>query len=309
MNGKPWEEALREFAASSRFREGGGIVTDLDGTAVHEYEGRVAIPHGVSHALKRLSEQGHPIAINTLRFPMSVIGTFGQEWYAITNAPLPLISLNGSLIGHLKECPSGSIVFEETEAHVLSPDGVEEVLTGVEGLISNGVDRLLVFYYPRDWRLGELIWTPVCDRMEHVRHKYLSASEVFCGSVDRLRQKRAECEVCMMFLLVEQPLDELMAYQHVKPTSFITSRGIDKRDGLRHFAAREGIDPADWLGAGDTPMDNFLEEVGLAVHVGPMDLEFHGQRQTVKVRDSLEFGDVLAQLSDLHKATATEARL
>jgi hypothetical protein len=299
MDNQAWMEALRDFAATSRFREGGGIVTDLDGTAVHEHEGRIVIPHNVSHALQRLNEQGHPIAINTLRFPMSVIGTFGQEWYAITNAPLPLISLNGSLIGNLKESASGSILFEETEAHVLSNDDIEEVLTGVEGLISNGVNQLLVFYYPRDWRLGELVWTPDCDRVEHVRHKYLSASDAFCGDVDRLRRRLAECEICMMFLLVEQPFDHLMAYQHIKPSSFITSNGIDKLDGLQRFAARNGIDPADWLGAGDSPMDNFLRDVGLAVHVGATPLEFHVQRKTVKVRDSLEFGDVLAALSQL----------
>src|SRR5690606_11541232 len=153
MDNQARMEALRDFAATSRFREGGGIVTDLDGTAVHEHEGRIVIPHNVSHALQRLNEQGHPIAINTLRFPMSVIGTFGQEWYAITNAPLPLISLNGSLTGHLTESRTGAIVFEETEACVLSHTEIGQVLTKVEGLISSGLNRLLVFYYPRDWRL------------------------------------------------------------------------------------------------------------------------------------------------------------
>ncbi len=299
MKHQTWTEPLRDFAASSRFREGGGIVTDLDGTAVHEHEGRIVIPHNVSHALERLNEQGRPIAINTLRFPMSVIATFGQEWYAITNAPLPLISLNGSLIGHLRESATGAIVFEETDAQVLSQDDIEEVLTGVEGLISNGVNQLLVFCYPRDWPLGELVWTPDCNRVEHVRHKYLSASEAFCGGVDRLRQRLASHEICMMFLLIEQPFDHLMAYQHIKPSSFITNNGIDKLDGLLRFAARAGIDPTDWLGAGDSPMDNFLQGVGLAVHVGATQLEFHGQRETVKVRDSLELGDVLGELSQL----------
>ncbi|MCL4768149.1 MAG: HAD hydrolase family protein [Hyphomicrobiaceae bacterium] len=306
MSEQPWDAALREFAAASRFREGGGIVTDLDGTAVHEHEGRVAIPHSVSHALTRLSGQGHPIVINTLRFPMSVIGTFGQEWYAITSAPLPLISLNGSMIGHLAESSTGAIVFEEVEARVLAPGEVEEVLTGVEGLIRSGVDRLLVFYYPRDWRLGERIWTPVAARMVHVRHKYLSASEVFWGDVDRLRSRLAECEVCMVFLLVEQPTDELMAYQHVKPSSFITSAGVDKQDGMRRLAARLGVDPAEWLGAGDTPMDTFLSDVGLAVHVGRFDLEFRGRWQTVKIRDSLELGVLLRELSALGETTAAE---
>lgn len=306
MSHQPWETALREFSAVSRFRESGGIVTDLDGTAVHEHEGRVAIPHGVAHALSRLSEQGRPIVINTLRFPMSVIGTFGQEWYAITNAPLPLISLNGSLIGHLDQSRSGAIVFEEIEARLLTADEVEEVLTGVEGLISNGVDRLIVFYYPRDWRLGELIWTPVAERAEHVRHKYLSASEVFWGDVDTLRGRLAKCEVCMMFLLVERSQDELMAYQHAKPSSFITTAGTDKRDGLIRLAARLKSDPGDWLGAGDTHMDTFLQDVGLAVHVGHIDLEYRGRIHTIKIRDSLELGTLLFELSDLNTTTAAQ---
>lgn len=304
MGGQPWQAALREFAAASHFSQSGGVVTDLDGTAVHEHECRVTIPHGVSHALSRLSSQGRPIVINTLRFPMSVIGTFGQEWYAITNAPLPLISLNGTLIGHLAESRTGAIVFKETDARVLTGEEIEEVLTGVEGLMKAGVDRLLVFHYPRDWRLGERVWTPKRGRVSHVRHKYLSASQVFWGDVDRLRTKLAECEICMMFLLIEQPLDELMAYQHAKPTSFITNADVDKCDGLCRLAASMGVDPANWLGAGDTQMDTFLQAVGLAVHVGSLDIEYRGRHQTVRIRDSIELGTLLFELSALNEATA-----
>ena len=299
MSGEPWKDALREFTASSRFQDGGAIVTDLDGTAVHEHEGRITIPHGVSHALERLSEQGHPIIINTLRFPLSVIGTFGQEWYAITNAPLPLISLNGTLIGYLTECSTGGIAFEETEACVLSSAETDEVLTNVEWLMSCGLDKVLVFYYPRDWRLGECVWTPVCDRVAHVRHKYLSASEVFCGSIDRLRQRLTGRDVCMVFLLIEHRQDELMAYQHVQPSSFLTPAGVDKRDGLRRLAGRASADPADWLGAGDTLMDNFLEDVGFAVHVGRTELPFLGRRQTAKIQSSIELGSLLNELAYL----------
>ena len=301
MSCVPWKEALREFAASSRFRDGGAIVTDLDGTAVHEHEGRIIIPHNVSHALERLSEQGHPIIINTLRFPLNVIGTFGQEWYAITNAPLPLISMNGSLIGHLTECPSGGIAFEETDARVLSAAEIDEILTNVEWLMSCGLDKVLVFYYPRDWRLGERIWTADCDRVAHVRPKYLSASEVVCGGVDQLHGRLTERDICMVFLLIEHSQDELMAYQHVQPNSFITPAGVDKRDGLRRLSARLGADTTDWLGAGDTLMDNFLEEVGLAVHVGSADLPFLGRRQTARIENSIELGNLFNELAQLDK--------
>lgn len=298
MHDNAWLEAVQDFAASSRFRESGGVITDLDGTAIHEHEGQVVIPDAVSHALTRLREQGHPIAINTLRFPMSVIRTFGRAWYAITNAPLPIVTLNGSLIGYLKESSSGAIVFEEIDARVLCTAEVEDILAGIESLISNGIDRLLVFYYPRDWRLGECIWTPLCDRLTHVRQKYLSASEVFCGSVDLLRRRLTKHDVCMMFLLVEQPLDNLMAYQHVKPANFITSGGIDKREGMNRLAAHLAINPLHWVGAGDTPMDNFLEDVGLAVHVGQWELAYQGRHRTAKVRNSLELGQLLFVLAE-----------
>ncbi len=39
-----------------------------------------------------------------------------------------------------------------------------------------------------------------------------------------------------MFLLVEHAQDEMMAYQHIKPSSFITAGGTDKRDGMRRLA-------------------------------------------------------------------------
>ena len=108
------DEKLRSFLASSRFTEAGAVITDLDGTAVHEFEGRVTIPHLVSHGLKAINNRGHrPVVLNTLRFPLNVIRTFGREWHAITSAPLPLVSLNGSITGYLTESRSGEMVFEE----------------------------------------------------------------------------------------------------------------------------------------------------------------------------------------------------
>ena len=64
---------LRAFLAEADFAGKGAIVTDLDGTAVHEFEGRVVIPELVSHALKHLNDLGRPVVLNTLRFPLNVI--------------------------------------------------------------------------------------------------------------------------------------------------------------------------------------------------------------------------------------------
>ena len=59
---------------------------------------------------------GRPVAINTLRFPLNVIRTFGREWGAITPAPLPLVSLNGAITGNLVHARGDTVVFEEIDA-------------------------------------------------------------------------------------------------------------------------------------------------------------------------------------------------
>ena len=55
------------------------------------------------------------------------------------------------------------------------------------------------------------------------------------------------------------------------------------------------------LGAGDTVMDVFLNGVGLAVHVGPMDLPFSGLQNTIHVDNSFELGDVLFRLAGIQE--------
>jgi hydroxymethylpyrimidine pyrophosphatase-like HAD family hydrolase len=293
--------ALREFVAESRFAEAGGIMTDLDGTAVHEFEGRIVIPDPISHGLKHLRDLGRPVILNSLRFPLNVIRTFGREWYAITNAPLPLVSLNGGLTGYLVETAGGEIAFEEIDAFPLTGSEIDEVLVGIEGLVAGGVDDLLLFFYPRDWTRGELIWTPSPDRVPDVEGKYRSASEVFFAGVEELKARLHAEDQCMLFLLINVEQDRLMAYQHARPSSFVTHKGVDKLSGAEAVAARLGIDLAHSVGAGDTPMDNFLKGVGLAVQVGPLDLEHKGLRQTVKVPNSLELGALLFRLAELQR--------
>lgn len=293
------DRSLRDFVEASRFREAGAIVTDLDGTAVLEFEGRVVIPDAVSHSLKRLRDQGRPVILNSLRFPQNVIRTFGREWYAISNAPLPLVSLNGGIIGHLVEPSEGPVTFEEIRAFPLSAAEIDEVLVGVEGLVEGGIDDLVLFHYPRDWTQGELIWTPTPDKVPEVRAKYLSATRVESSSIGALRDELHAQDICMIFLLVNAEEDRLMAYQHAKRSHFVTRTGIDKLSGLEALASHLGLDLAHAVGAGDTPMDSFLKGVGLAVHVGGLDLEYKGLTGTVKVANSLELGELLTRLGDL----------
>jgi type II secretory pathway pseudopilin PulG len=92
--------------------------------------------------------------------------------------------------------------------------------------------------------------------------------------------------------VIERPADDLMAYQHSRPSSFFTAKGIDKLTGTKVMAERLGFDLDQSVGAGDTAMDTFLNGVGLSVHVGRK-LEFRGTRSTVQVANSLELGDLL----------------
>ena len=71
---------LDEFYNNSLFMTQGAVITDLDGTAVHESGGRTIIHQSVEIGLKKIYELGRPIIINTLRFPLSVIRTFGVDW-------------------------------------------------------------------------------------------------------------------------------------------------------------------------------------------------------------------------------------
>ncbi len=165
------EEQLRRFLRESRFTSHGGVITDLDGTAVHEDQGRIYIPEPVEFGLKRILDIGRPFVLNSLRFPLSVLRTFGREWYSISNAPIPTVSLNGSLIGYVTKNEQDEMEFEEIDAFPLIAEEIEAVLQGVKALLDDGIKDVLVFYYPRDWRVGEVIWTPVAEQVIPVKEK------------------------------------------------------------------------------------------------------------------------------------------
>lgn len=296
------EEQLRAFLGRTSFASHGGVVTDLDGTAVHEDQGRISIPKPVELGLRELYRFGRPLILNTLRFPLSVIRTFGQDWYTISNLPIPTVTLNGSLLGFVAKTRTDEIVFEETAAFPLTATEVEGVLDGVRDLLEGGVEELLVFYYPRDWRMGEIIWTPTPEKVLPVREKYLSASSVTAVELAKLRDQLLSEEICMIFLLVNVPEDRLMAYQHAERSSFFTRDGVDKLFGAREMAAHLGVDLSHSLGAGDSEMDRFLSGVGLAVIVGNDDLPFEGTLGTIRLKDSLELGELLFRFTALQRA-------
>jgi hydroxymethylpyrimidine pyrophosphatase-like HAD family hydrolase len=298
--------SIQDFVLNSQFTNSGGVITDLDGTAVHEENGRVYIPEPVEFGLKALYERGRPVVLNSLRFPLSVMRTFGKEWLAISGAPIPIVSMNGSQIGYVQRDEKDELCFEEIAAFPLNPNEIDAVIAGVDALLGDDIRDVLLFYYPRDWRMGEIIWTPVAEKVLHVKEKYTSASSVTAVEPEKLQEQLHADEICMIFLLVERSADDLMAYQHSKPSSFFTTKGVDKMTGMRAAAEHLGFELKDSVGAGDTPMDIFLNDVGLAVHVGPMDLDFRGTHNTIKVLNSFELGDVLFRLAGLQEALADD---
>ena len=298
--------ATREFFAGSGFARRGAVITDLDGTAVHEDKGRVYIPPPVEFGLRAIYEQGRPVVLNSLRFPLSVMRTFGKEWLAIAQAPIPVISMNGSQLGFVTTDEKGELCFEEIAAFTLSANEIDSVLAGVDALLEDDIRDVLLFYYPRDWRLGEIIWTPVAEKVIPVKEKYTSASSVIAVEPEKLAEMLHAEEICMIFLLIERPADDLMAYQHSKPSSFFTAKGIDKFTGTAALAEPLGFDLAASVGAGDTLMDAFLNGVGLSVHVGPQELPFRGSHNTIRLQNSFELGDLLFHLAGLFDATSNE---
>ena len=103
----------------------------------------------------------------------------------------------------------------------------------------------------------------------------------------------------MMSLFIDRPEDTLMAYQHSKRNSFFTRKGVDKAYGLKEIAKQFKVSLADSVGAGDTEMDSFLSEVGLAVIVGGGDLRFRGKNDTLRVGNPSDLGELLTAMAEL----------
>lgn len=295
---------MKDFVRQSDFVEKGGVITDLDGTAVHEEGGRIYIPDPVEFGLKAIYQAGRPVVLNSLRFPLSVMRTFGKEWLDIAGAPIPIVSMNGSQTGYVTRDDKDELCFEELDAFPLEAEQIDDVLAGVQKLLDDDIRDVLLFYYPRDWRKGEIIWTPVAEKVLHVKEKYRSASAVTAVELETLRKELHSEEICMIFLLVERPADQLMAYQHSRPSSFFTQKGVDKLTGTKAIAERLGIDPAHSIGAGDSPMDSFLAGVGLAIQVGHQELSFRGLHSSVRLGNSFELGEALFYLAGLQKEAA-----
>lgn len=294
-------DQLQSFFNQSHFEEEGGVITDLDGTAIHEYQGKFSVPQSVELGLKKIHDLGRPVVINTLRFPLSVMRTFGKEWYSISHSPVPTVLMNGSLLGYMIEANEGNLSYEEIVAFPLEEHEIDAVLKIIQELLAGNILDLLVFYYPRNWEKGEIIWTPVKEKILFVQNKYRSAASVVSFELKQLADRLRAEDICMIFLLIEAPEDKLMAYQHTKKSNFFTHKGVDKLFGAEQIASQLGFRLKHSLGAGDSEMDSFLKGVGLAVHVGNPYLSFEGLLPPIKVSGSTELGELFFQLAAMQR--------
>ncbi len=289
---------VEQFFSNSNFRTQGAVITDLDGTAVHEFEGRIIIHKGVEKGLKKIYDVGRPIVINTLRFPLSVIRTFALDWYTISNAPIPVVLLNGSQLGYITKIDE-EFSFDQLQCFPLTTEEIKAEIEKLQQFTDDGIQDIILFYYPEDWKNGEIIWTPVAERIPHLQQKYSSASSVISIPIKELANELLKNPVCMLLRLVDIPNDKLMAYQHTKRSHFVTHQGVDKLYGAGKIAGLLNFDLEHSIGAGDTDMDNFLKAVGLSVHVGKINLPFEGLKDTLRLRDFVEYGDILFQIAYL----------
>lgn len=296
------QQQAEDFFINSSFATRGAVITDLDGTAVHELNGRTIIHKSVETGLKKMQDLGRPILINTLRFPLSVIRTFGIDWYKMSGARIPVILLNGSQLGYIEHTKDEGFIFNQLAAITLETKEIEDVIDGVKLLLADGIREMVLFYYSEDWTRGEIIWTPDENRISIIQQKYLSASLVISGSVEKLAETLLAHPLCMVFLLVEKDSDVLMAYQHSQQSNFITHKGTDKLSGSELMAKALDFDLSGSIGAGDTRMDTFLGGVGMSVHIGNSNLPFQGSAHTVKFPGFTEFGDFLYFFASMQKA-------
>jgi hydroxymethylpyrimidine pyrophosphatase-like HAD family hydrolase len=288
---------VEHFIEHSQFERRGAVVLDLDGTALLEEQRKVFISGSVERGIKSIDNIGRPVVINTLRFPLSVIRTVGEEWYRITDNPIPTVLLNGALLGYIHKGEYG-LEYDELAAYPMDSNEIRSFVEGVRELVESGIHDLVIFYYPRDWKTGEVVWTPEEEKMEHLEEKYPSASEVISCEINALRERLEDSEVCMALLLVDRPEDKLMAYQHSKRSSFFTHEGVDKAYGMRQLGDRLDLSLKDSIGAGDTEMDIFLKELGFAIFVGNPQLSYRGIVNTVAVKDPRELGDLISIAGD-----------
>jgi len=308
---------LERFAKRPRMMKSAWFL-DLDGVALVEEHGNVFVSREVEQGIRDLDAQGWSVIINSARFPLSIIKSIASAWLSIYEADIPAVLLNGALIGSFKK-QEDEVVFEEVAAFPLTRDEIEKLVLGIQealgASISGGARDLAFFFYPRDWRKGEIVWVPEGTHIDSVRHKYRNASEIVSWSFSELRERMFEANICMAAQLIEkesdasteQEPDALQSFQIRNPWDFFMTDGINKAAGSAIIAEKLKVCLADSAGAGDSKMDTFLAKVGLAVRVGhgkdmdqvKKEIPFWGIHETLDVDGPPDLGEAMRSLAVL----------
>lgn len=299
---------IQDLAGQPGFRQYGGLITDLDGTIVQHQEGNYIIPMEVQAGLQHLYQGDCAVILNTIRFPVSIIKTFAAILYPIAQNPLPVISLNGSQWGYILATENGEFSFTEAGATPLKPEELQHFIADLKLLIQNKVPNITVFYYPRDWTKGEIIWSAEEDRVAEITQTYQSASRVYSSSLEILEENLLAEDISMIYLLVKKSLIPGAHLQH-NLKDFYTSAGVNKLAGAHAFINQLGRNLQYFIGAGDTPMDVFLKETGAVIKVGSLSLGFDCQQAILPVDTVAEIGEVFVQIAGACQITNSSYQL
>ncbi|GLU51210.1 HAD hydrolase family protein [Dyadobacter frigoris] len=289
------KQQISDFSDRIDLIEQGGLITDLDGTLIRQDGGRYFMPDPVSTGLQGIYNTNCPVVINSIRFPLSVINTFAKQWFSISKVSVPLVTLNGSQTGYIHKDKKGGFTFEEVESFPLGQKELASFISDLEN-ITEGGGNALAFYYPRDWKKGEIIWTADPDKVAETKQKYKSASHVHAGDIKSLDQHLGNEDISMIFLL-DLREDSGIPARHSDHKDFYTAKNVNKSSGAKNMVKHLDRQIHHFIGAGDTPMDVFLKEVGLALKVGRMDLGFECKSPVVQIDHIEDIGDVFNEIA------------
>ncbi|QNF31190.1 HAD hydrolase family protein (plasmid) [Adhaeribacter swui] len=296
------KKLIQNFVSQPLFRQHGGLMTDLDGTIVLHQNGNFSIPPEVQAGLNKLYQSNCPIILNTIRFPLSIIKTFAAVLYPLAQKPIPVISLNGSQWGYILLGENQEYRFIEAGAQPLIPADIQSCIADVRLLVQQQVPNIAAFYYPRDWTKGEIIWTPAENKVAELAQSYPSASHVYSSSLAILENNLNAEEISMIFLLGKK--DHLAAtFLQRNFKDFYTTTGVNKLTGAHAFVNQLGRTLNQFIGAGDTPMDVFLQETGAVIKVGNLPLDFDCQAPILPVETVAELGEVFTPMAEACSVT------
>lgn len=296
------KKTIQNFVSQPIFGQDGGLMTDLDGTIVLHQNGNFSIPPEVQAGLNRLYQSNCPVILNTIRFPLSIIKTFAAVLCPLAQKPIPVISLNGSQWGYISSGEDQQYSFIEAGAQPLKPADIKSCIADIRLLVQQEVPDIAVFYYPREWTKGEIIWTAEENKVAELAQSYLSASQVYSSSPAILENNLNAEEISMIFLLVKKdPMAGTFLQRNFK--NFYTTTGVNKLTGAHAFVNQLGRTLKQFMGAGDTPMDVFLQETGAVIKVGNLPLGFECKAPVLPVETVHEIGEVFTQMAEVCTAT------